>query len=377
MRDFRALAKRALPAPMFHYMDGGADDEWTLHNNSAAFARYELLPRVLVDVSQIDLKTRLLGLDMAMPFFLSPTGGTQMFHHHKELAVARAAAAQGLLYTLSTVGTTKLEDVAAASQGPKMFQVYVFRDRGLTRELVARCKAAGYDALCLTVDTLVGGNRERDLRTGMSVPPRFTPSSLLSFALHPRWVWNALRAGPLRMANVADWVQANYADSGSGIAGFIDAQFDRTLNWKDAAWLAQEWGGPFVIKGLMTPEDALRARDCGASAVMISNHGGRQLDGAPAPVDMVAPIREAVGDTLELVVDGGIRRGTDIIKALALGADACSIGRAYLYALAAGGEAGVTRMLDLLGAELRRDMALLGCTSLAELDTNYIQRKQS
>ncbi len=376
VRDFRALAKRALPAPMFHYMDGGADDEWTLHNNSAAFARYELLPRVLVDVSQIDLKTRLLGLDMAMPFFLSPTGGTQMFHHHKELAVARAAAAQGLLYTLSTVGTTKLEDVAAASQGPKMFQVYVFRDRGLTRELVARCKAAGYDALCLTVDTLVGGNRERDLRTGMSVPPRFTPSSLLSFALHPRWVWNALRAGPLRMANVADWVQANYADSGSGIAGFIDAQFDRTLNWKDAEWLAQEWGGPFVIKGLMTPEDALRARDCGAGAVMISNHGGRQLDGAPAPVDMVAPIRDAVGDTLELVVDGGIRRGTDIVKALALGADACSIGRAYLYALAAGGEAGVMRMLDLLGAELRRDMALMGCTSLAELDQRFIQLRQ-
>ncbi len=374
VRDFRALARRALPAPMFHYMDGGADDEWTLDNNSTAFSRYELLPRVLVDVSQIDLKTRLLGLDMAMPFFLSPTGGTQMFHHEKELAVARAAADAGLLYTLSTVGTTRLEDVAAASTGPKMFQVYVFRDRGLTRELVARCKAAGYDALCLTVDTLVGGNRERDLRTGMSVPPRFTPASLFSFAMHPRWVWNAMRAGPLTMANVSDWVQANYADSGSGIAGFIDAQFDRTLNWKDAEWLAGEWGGPFVIKGLVTPDDALRARDVGASAVMLSNHGGRQLDGAPAPVDMVAPVRAAVGDTLELIVDGGIRRGTDMVKALALGADACSIGRAYLYALAAGGEAGVARLLRLLREELQRDMALLGCTSIKELDNSYVQR---
>jgi len=374
--DFRALARRALPAPMFHYMDGGADDEWTLDNNSAAFGRYELLPRVLVDISKIDLRTRFLGLDMAMPFFLSPTGGTKMFHHQKELAVARAAAARGLMYSLSTVGTTRLEEVAKTGDGPKMFQVYVFRDRGLTRELVARCKAAGYDALCLTVDTLVGGNRERDLRTGMAVPPRFTPASLLSFAAHPRWVVNAVRSGPIVMENVAGWVKDNYADSGSGIAGFIDTQFDRTLSWKDAAWLAAEWGGTFVIKGVMTPEDAVRARDAGASAVMISNHGGRQLDGAPAPVDMVAPIRAAVGDTLELVVDGGIRRGTDIIKALALGADACSIGRAYLYALAAGGEAGVTRMLELLRAELQRDMALMGCCNVSGLSPAHIQRHQ-
>ncbi len=378
-RDFRNLAKRALPSPMFHYLDGGADDEWSLSNNTSAFERYELLPRALVDVSNINLRTKVLGQNMAMPLFLSPIGGVQMFHHAKELAVARAAEAAGLLTSLSTVGTTRLEEFAAHTGGPKLFQLYVFKDRGLTRELVSRCKAANMDALCLTVDTPVGGNRERDLVTGMSVPPQFTLASLLSFVLHPRWVINAIRAGKIRMENVADWIAASADTAGGGAAAFIDAQFDQSITWDDAAWLAKEWASegdkPFVIKGIMTPDDAILARDVGASAVMISNHGGRQLDGAPAPVDMVAPIREAVGDTLELIVDGGVRRGTHVLKALALGADACSMGRPYLYGLAAGGEAGVSRVLSLFEQEIMRNMALMGCNSISQISTSHVQRQ--
>ncbi len=375
IRDFRARAKRALPSPMYHYLDGGADDEWSLGNNTDAFNGYELRPHALVDVSQIDLGTRLFGQKMAMPLFLSPIGGVQMFHPGKELAVARAAAAAGVFTSLSTVGTTGIEEFSSQTDGPKLFQLYIFKDRGLTRELVARCKAADIDALCLTVDTPVGGNRERDLLTGMSVPPKFTGSSLLSFALHPRWALNTKRAGAIRMANVADWLDAKEDTAGGGAAAFIDAQFDQSVTWDDAASLAHDWNGPFIIKGIMTPEDAIRARDVGASAVMISNHGGRQLDGAPAPVDMVGPIRDAVGDTLELIVDGGVRRGTHVLKALALGANACSIGRPFIYGLAAGGQAGVARVLSLFEQEIKRDMALLGCNSISQINAGHVQRR--
>ncbi|PHS29522.1 MAG: alpha-hydroxy-acid oxidizing enzyme [Robiginitomaculum sp.] len=373
--DFRVRAKRALPSPMFHYLDGGADDEWTMGNNSSAFDGYELLPSALVDVSSIDTKTTLFGQPMAMPLFLSPTGGTQMFHSGKELAVARAAADAGLMASLSTVGTTKIEEFAAHSKGPKLFQLYVFKDSGLTNDLISRAKLAGYDALCLTVDTPVGGNRERDLVTGMSVPPRFTPASLFSIAMHPKWVLGKIRSGKIRMENVADWIESKAKAGGGGAAAYIDARFDQSLTWEDARKIAQEWGGPFIIKGIMTPADAIRARDAGACAVMISNHGGRQLDGAPAPIDMVAPIRDAVGDSMELVVDGGVRRGAHIVKALALGADACSIGRPFLYGLAAGGEAGVARVLRLFTEEFERTMALMGCTNLAQISAKHIQRR--
>ncbi len=376
-RDFREHAKRALPSPMFHYLDGGADDEWTMANNSQAFNRYELLPDALVDVSNIDTKTTLFGQPMAMPLLLSPTGGTKMFHPDKELAVARAGADAGLMVSLSTVGTTKIEEFAAYTDGPKLFQLYVFKDPGLTRDLISRAKAANFDALCLTVDTAVGGNRERDLVTGMSVPPKFTMASLLSIAVHPKWVLGNIRSGKIRMENVADWIESQVKTAGGGSAAYIDARFDQTLNWDEAKRIAREWGGPFVIKGIMTPGDAIRARDIGACGVMISNHGGRQLDGAPAPIDMVAPIREAVGDRLELVVDGGVRRGSHIVKALALGADACSIGRPFLYGLAAGGEDGVARVLKIFSEEFERTMALMGCPSLAHISAKHVQRRIS
>ena len=371
--DFRKLARRKLPDPMYHYMQGGADDEWSKTNNETAFAKYELLPQTLTGVENIDMTTELLGAKLSMPVYLAPTGMSRLFHHDHELGVAAAAQKFETMYGVSTVATASIEDIAKACPGPKLFQVYALKDRGLTRELVARCKAAGYTALCLTVDTPVAGNRERDLVSGMTLPPKFTPASLLSFALSPEWVYRAITGGGFEMVNISHWVKG---DQKGGVAAYINEQFDRSLTWKDAEWLANEWGGAFAIKGVMTPHDAIKARDHGASAVMISNHGGRQLDCVPAPIDMVAPIRDAVGDSLELIVEGGVRRGTDALKALALGANACSFGRPYLYGLAAGGQAGVERVLGLLQAELERDMALLGCKNITDISKRHIQKSR-
>lgn len=359
---------------MFHYIDGGADDEWTLRNNTAAFDGYELLPNYLVDIAQIDLATTVLGRRLDVPFLIAPTGMSRLFHHEKELAVARAAAQFGTWYTLSTLGTTSLEDIAECSNGPKMFQIYILKDRALTREFVERCKAADYDALCLTVDTPLAGNRERDKITGMVMPPRFGFASLASFATHPAWSFRLLTHPGFQLANVVHRVDA-LGDSTMSLIDYVNSQFDRTVTWKDVEWLVAQWGRPFVIKGLQSVSDARRALDVGASAIMISNHGGRQLEGAPAPVDCVAPIRDAIGDSLELIVDGGVRRGTHILKALALGANACSIGRAYLYGLAAGGQAGVEHALSILKTETERSMALLGCRSVAKLSEEHIRKR--
>lgn len=374
--DLRDLAKRKLPSPMFHYIDGGADDEWTLRRNTEAFDDYELLPRYLNDISNVDLSTRVLGCDLKLPFFLSPTGMSRLFHHEKEIAAVRAAEKHGTLYSLSTLATTSLEDVAAASRGPKMFQVYIFKDRELTKELVARCKQSGYQALCLTVDTGVAGNRERDHRYGMAMPPRFTLSTIASYATSFEWLFNFAVQPHFTLENVAHRVDALSAGAMS-VIDYIGSQFDRSVTWKDAEWLAREWGGPFVVKGMSSVEDAKRAVSIGATAAMLSNHGGRQLDGVPAPVDTIAPIRDAISDQLELIVDGGIRRGTHVLKALALGANACSIGRPYLYGLAAGGEAGVDKAISLLRDEVGRGLALLGCRRVSELHRTHVSRRVS
>ena len=370
--DLRKLAKKRLPAPLFHYIDGGADDEWTLGNNTSAFEHYELIPRLLRNIETIDLKTKVLGTTLDLPFFLSPTGMSRLFHHEKELAVCRAADRAGTLYSLSTLGTTSLEEVSKNMQGPRMYQVYILKDRGLTSEFVTRSREAGYQALCLTVDTPLAGNRERDLVNGMTMPPKFTVKNLWSYASHFSWAFNLLRHPDFRLANVAHRVDA-LGKGAMGLIEYANGQFDRTVTWDDAAWLAAQWDGPFVIKGLLSPDDAKRAVDIGASAIMISNHGGRQLDGVSAPVDCIAPIRDAVGDHLELIVDGGIRRGTHIIKAMALGANACSIGRPYLYGLAAGGEAGVDHAIEILRSETERSLALLGCTAISNLGSEYIK----
>ncbi|OMH38151.1 alpha-hydroxy acid oxidase [Motiliproteus sp. MSK22-1] len=370
IEHLRALAKRRLPAPMFHYIDGGADDEWSMKRNSNAFNDYQLLPNYLNNIESIDLATQVLGCELAMPLLLAPTGMSRLFHHDKEYAVARAADKLGTLYSLSTMATTSLEDIARETTSPKMFQIYILKDRELTREFVQRCKAAGYKALCLTVDTPLAGNRERDLINGMSMPPKFTLKSLLSFASHPQWALNLWRNPDFQLANVAHRVDA-IGKGTVGLVEYVNSQFDRSINWDDAAWLAEQWDGPFVIKGVQSPDDAKKSLDIGASALMISNHGGRQLDCTPAPIDCIAPIREAIGDQLELIVDGGIRRGTDVIKALALGANACSIGRPYLYGLAAGGQAGVEQALILLKTEIERSMALLGCNSVSQLKQSH------
>ncbi|MBV1883250.1 MAG: alpha-hydroxy-acid oxidizing protein [Pseudomonadales bacterium] len=374
VENLRLKAKRRLPAPLFHYIDGGSDDEWSLRRNTEAFDDYQLLPNYLKDVKDIDLSTKLLGKNMALPFFMSPTGMSQLFHHDKELGAVRAAAKFDVMYSLSTLSTTSLEDVANATDGLKMFQIYILKDRELTREFVHRCKSAGYDALCLTVDTPLAGNRERDLVNGMTMPPRITLKSMLSFALHFAWAFHFLKSPNFQLSNVVHRVDA----IGSGTMGLMDylnSQFDRSVTWDDAAWLAEQWDGPFVIKGLQSPADAQRAVDIGANAIMISNHGGRQLEGTPAPIDCIEPIRDVVGDQLELIMDGGIRRGTHILKALARGADACSVGRGYLYGLAAGGQAGVERSLTILKDELERSMALLGCRSIADLNATQILKR--
>jgi L-lactate dehydrogenase (cytochrome) len=369
--DLRRIARRRLPSPIFHYLDGGADDEWTLRRNTDAFEDYELIPNYLVDISKIDLGTKLLGRTLDMPLFCAPTGMSRLFHHEAEPAVARTAAKFGTCYTLSTLSTTSIERIAEVCSGPKMFQIYILKDRGLTREFVERCKAAKYDALCLTVDAVVAGNRERDKRTGMTMSPSFTLRSLASFAAHPGWWLRALMHPDFRLANLLHAKDAD-PDSKVSVIEYVTKQFDRTVTWTDVAWLVEQWQGPFVIKGLQSAHDAKRAVEVGASAIMISNHGGRQLDGAPAPVDCVVPMRDAIGDALELIVDGGVRRGTHVLKALALGANACSVGRAYLYGLAAGGERGVDRALTLLRAEIERALALLGCANLRALGREHI-----
>ena len=374
VNDLRKLAKRRLPRAMFHYIDGGADDEVTLRRNTVAFEDYELQPSFLNPVDQINTRINLFRKELNIPFFIAPTGMSRLFHHTKENAVARAAAKFGTVYTLSTMGTASLEEIAEETDGLKMFQIYILKDRGLTKEFVSRCKAANYDALCLTVDVPLAGNRERDKVTGMTMPPRFTLKSLFSFAMHPRWAFNLLIHPDFRLANLVHRVDA-LANNPMSLIEYVNSQFDRTVSWEDVAWLIQEWNGPFVIKGLLTADDATKAKDVGASAIMISNHGGRQLDGTPAPIDCISSMREAVGNDLELIVDGGIRRGTHIIKALALGADAVSIGKAYLYGLAAGGQKGVELALQMLRNELERDMALLGVSSIKQLSSKYIRKR--
>ena len=367
----RKAAQRRLPKPIFDYIEGGADDERSLRRNSSAFDDFELLPNHLNDVASIDTATTVLGRRISMPLMLAPTATSRLFHRDAELGVANAAARHDIYYGLSTLATTSIEDVGAAASGPKMFQIYILRDRGLTREFVARCKAARYDALCLTVDTPVAGNRERDRVSGMTVPPRFTAKSALSFASHPRWLLDMLLGPKFRFANVSQQTPEGQTGSTTSFVEYINRQFDRSVTWKDVAWLATEWGGPLAIKGLQSPGDARRALEAGATAVMISNHGGRQLEDSPAPIDCLVPMRQAVGSALELIVDGGIRRGTHILKALALGANACSIGRPYLYALGAGGRAGVDHLLNLLRAEIERDLALIGVRSVSDLGAHH------
>ena len=371
IEDLRKMARKKLPKPLFNYIDGGSDDESNVLGNARAYDAVKLVPEYLVDVANIDLSTTVLGREISMPLFLGPTGMSRLFHHDGETAVSKAAAAAGTYYALSTVGATTIEDVAAVCDGPKCFQIYVMKDRGLTREFIQRCKDANYDSLMLTVDIPVAGNRERELRYGFTMPPKLNLAGIIGFAARPGWVYRALTHPQAILANVAHKIPEGSSQSTS-LMEYIATQFDPSVTWDDLEWMVSEWGGPFVIKGLLSPSDARKAVDAGVTAISVSNHGGRQLDGALSAFEALGPIVDAVGGECEIICDGGIRRGTHVLKALASGATACSIGRPYLFGLAAGGQAGVAKALELLRAEIERDMGLIGCTSISEISSKHI-----
>jgi L-lactate dehydrogenase (cytochrome) len=371
IRDLRKVARRRLPDPIFQYLDGGAEDEITAAGNISAFDNDRLIPNCLVDVAAVKTGIRLFGQDISWPVITSPTGSSRFYHMDGELAVARAAAKAGTLYSLATFSSYSLEEVAAASAGPKMFQIFIFKDWELTRELVARCKQAGYKALCLTADVPVRGKRERELRSGMGIPTKFTAASLASFALRPAWLLGLARKGPFSMPTF--WERAGSRDIVK-LTQYFGQQLHPSVRWEDVGELVRLWGGPFAIKGILSVDDARRAADVGASAVILSNHGGRQLDGAAAPFEVLPEVAEAVGDRVEVILDGGVRRGSHVLKALARGAKACSVGRAYLYGLAAGGEEGVAKALDLLKTELKRSLQLCGCTDVAKVGGKLLKR---
>ena len=370
--DLRRMARRRLPRGVFDYIDGGAEDEVCLDRNTRAFRALELRPRVLRDVRQVDTSASVLGRRIPFPLILAPTGFTRIADPPGELAAARAAARAGLPYTLSTLGTRSIEDVAGVCDGRKWFQVYVWRDKGLVAAMIRRAAAAGYEALCVTVDAAMLGRRERDVRRGFTLPPKVGPQILLDGLLHPGWTWRFARSEPITFANIVDRSSMD-GSTAVDLAEYMNGQFDPSLSWADVEWMQSLWDGPILVKGIQTVEDAVIARDQGLAGVILSNHGGRQLDSAPAIVNLVAPVADAVGGDLEIICDGGIRRGGDIVKAMALGATACMAGRAYLYGLAAAGEAGVDWVIEHLRSSMARDMALSGAAAVADLTPDLVR----
>ena len=369
--DFRRLAKKNLPAPIFHYIDGGSDDEVTLKRNTESFLKCDLVPNILAGVGEPDLSTTVFGQKIDMPLFLSPVAMQRLFHHDGDKASARAAEKFGTFYSMSTMATSSIEEISNISGGPKMFQIYIHKLKGLTDNLIDRCKSSGFKSMCLTVDTVTAGNRERDHHWGFTTPPKLTLKSILSFMKRPSWTFNYLTHEKFQMKNVKDFTKKGTSIA-KGVMEYINEQYDPAMSWKDAEYCIKRWGGPFAIKGLMSVEDAKRAVDIGASAILLSNHGGRQLDGSRSPFDQLPAIKDAIGDKIEIILDGGIRRGTHVIKALSLGATACSFGKGFLFGLGAGGQAGVEQVLKRMRDELRRDMILLGCKSIKELNSSKI-----
>ncbi len=369
--DFRKLAKQNLPAPIFHYIDGGSDDETTLKRNTESFAKCDLVPNILASVGKPDLSTTVLGQKIDMPLFLSPVAMQRLFHHDGDKASARAAEKFGTFYSMSTMSTSSIEEISNISGGPKMFQIYIHKIKGLTDNLIDRCKSSGFNSMCLTVDTVVAGNRERDHRWGFTTPPKLTLKSILSFMTRPKWTFNYLRHEKFQLANVTHFTKKG-SSIAKGVMEYINEQYDPAMSWKDAEYCIKRWGGPFAIKGVMSVEDAKRAVDIGASAILLSNHGGRQLDGSRSPFDQLPAIAEAVGGKLEIILDGGVRRGTHVLKALSLGATACSFGKGFLFALGAGGQKGVEQILQRMKDEITRDMILLGCKNIKELNNSKI-----
>ena len=371
-QDFRKLARRRLPSPIFHYIDGAADDEITHRRNTLAYDDVDLVPSVLAGVENVDLSTTIFGRKIQLPLYCAPTALQRLFHHEGERAVAKAAQKYQTMFGVSSLGTVSVEEIGTMIDTPKMFQFYFHKDRGLNNSMIERAKAAKFDVLALTVDTITGGNRERDLRTGFTSPPKLTLSSLFSFASKPMWTINYLTKPKFELPQLQDYVGegTNIAIS---IGEYFSTMLDQSVNWNDAEKLCSQWNGHFALKGIMSVEDAKKAVDIGCTGIMVSNHGGRQLDGARAPFDQLAEIIDAVGDKIDVICEGGIQRGTHILKALSMGAKACSGGRLYLYALAAAGQAGVERALNQYRTELERDMKLMGCTSIDQLNRSNLR----
>ena len=370
--DFRKLAQRRLPYPIFDYIDGAADDEITKNRNSSAYDDCDLIPNVLAGVADIDMSVDVMGQKLDMPLFLSPTALQRLFHWQGERAVARAAEKFGTYFGISSLATVSIEEIGESIFTPKMFQLYIHKDKALNAAMIARCKAANFDALTLTVDTIVGGNRERCLRSGFTSPPKITPSSFLSYVAKPAWGLNYMLREKFELSNLTDHI-----DEGSNIAlsvgEYFNTMLDQSMDWDMAAQIRSDWGGIFCLKGIMSADDARRAVEIGADAIMVSNHGGRQLDGSRSPFDQISEIADAVGGQIDIICDGGITRGSHVLKAIACGATACSGGRLYLYALAAAGQAGVERILEKLREEIERDMKLMGVTSLSQLDRSMLR----
>ena len=372
VEQFRRFAKKRLPGPIFHYIDGAADDEVTYRRNTTAYEECDLVPSVLAGVETIDMSTTVMGQKIDMPLFLSPTALQRLFHHDGENAVGAAAASFNTWFGISSLATASIEHIAETVAAPKMFQLYYHKDKGLTNSMIERCKDANFDAIALTVDTIVGGKRERDLVTGFTSPPRLTLKSLLSFATHPDWTLNYLFREKFELSNLKDYVSEG-SNLSISISDYFSTMLDQSMDWKAAEGVRRQWGGEFCLKGVMSVADAQRAVDIGATAIMVSNHGGRQLDGSRAPFDQLAEIVDAVGDKVDVICDGGIRRGTHVLKALAAGAKACSGGRLYLYALAAAGQPGVEKTLTNFREEIERGMKLMGVRSVAELGRNQLR----
>jgi L-lactate dehydrogenase (cytochrome) len=372
--DFRELARRRLPRPIFNYIDGAADDETTYRRNTRAFEDCDLVPNILGGVEHVDLSVSVLGQKLALPIYCSPTALQRLFHYDGERAVAQAVEQFGTMFGISSLGTVSLEEIASRYSFPQIYQFYFHKDRGLNRAMLERAKGAGVKILMLTVDSITGGNRERDLRTGFTIPFRLNLQGV-DFAIRPRWAIDYFTHEPFRLPQLEQHVKM--AAGATSIGDYFTNMLDPSMSWRDVAVMVKQWDGIFCLKGVMSTDDARRAVDIGCSGIVVSNHGGRQLDGSRSSFDQLQEIVDAVGDKIDVLMDGGVHRGTHVLKALSLGAKAVGVGRYYLFPLAAAGRAGVERALGLMRAELERDMRLMGCTSIQQLSRTNLRFRSS
>ncbi|GJM00380.1 MAG: alpha-hydroxy-acid oxidizing enzyme [Methyloligella sp.] len=371
-QDFRKLAQQKLPSPIFHYIDGAAEDETTYKRNTAAFEECDLVPNILAGIKKVDMSTTIFGRKIDMPLFCAPTALQRLFHHDGERAVAKAAQKNNTMFGVSSLGTVSIEEIAELIDTPKMFQLYFHKDRDLNDAMIERAKRANFDVLALTVDSITGGNRERDVVTGFTSPPKLTLKSLISFATHPAWAINHFTHEKFRLPQLEDHVDQG-TDIAISVSNYFKTMLDQSMSWQDAEDICKKWDGEFCLKGIMSVEDAKKAVDIGATGIVVSNHGGRQLDGSRSSFDQLAEIVDAVGDKIDVIFDSGIQRGTHVLKALSLGAKACAGGRLYLYALAAAGQPGVERALRLFKEEIERDMMLMGCETINQLSRQNLR----